>query len=119
MRGGNRESPFHAHAVRNFPHGEGSGAALALALDHIAFEALDTLFITFYDFIIDRYIVASFEGRIGRFGGQLLVYECYGRIHNLKFKDGKGRVFALPGKEKSGELGVFPGFFASGLIGRR
>src|SRR5882762_6772798 len=47
------EGPFHAYSVGDLPDGKGSRMARTLALDHISLEALDTLFITFQDLIID------------------------------------------------------------------
>jgi len=99
MRRGNRESPFHAHTVRNLTDGKSGGMSFALAFDHIAFEALDPFFITFLDFIIDGNIVSCFKPWKGIISGKLLMYKCYCRIHNLKFKDGKGRAFSYYLKE--------------------
>jgi hypothetical protein len=101
----NGESPFHTYAIGDFPDGEGCRGAFSLALDHITLEALDPLFVPFHDLIVDSNIVASLKAREGAFGGQLLMYKCYSRIHNLKFKDGKGRAFHLSGKEFSREIG--------------
>jgi hypothetical protein len=101
MRGRNREGPLHTHAVRHLADGESSRLAFALALDHIAFEALDPLFVTFYNFIVNGHIVSGFEAGHGSFARQLLVYECYSGVHNLNFKDGKGRAFPPIAKEKS------------------
>ena len=47
--------------------------ALYLAFDHIAFKALDTLFGTFNDLIIDGDVITSLECRKRWFLGQLLM----------------------------------------------
>ena len=64
--------------------------AISLAFDHVPLEALDTLLVTFNDLIVHGNIVTSFELGELPFCCKLLVYKgnC---VHNLKFKDGKGR----------------------------
>ena len=57
---------------------------LALALDNVAAEALDTLFVTFNDLIVNGNIVTGFKSREFSFGGQLLVNKCYS-VHDDRF----------------------------------
>lgn len=62
----------------------------ALALDHISLEALDTLFVTFQDLIIDSDVITGFEFREIDLPCQLFMYKCYCSVHNFIFlKDGK------------------------------
>ena len=73
----------------------------ALTLDHIAFKALDPLFISFLDLIINGNIITSFEAGECIITGQLFVYKGYSRIHNINFKDGEGITFTYYRKENS------------------
>jgi hypothetical protein len=79
-----RESSFNSHSVRYFTHCECCSSSLALALDHIAFKALDTLLITFNDLVVDGNIVACLEFWRLFLRGQLLVYKSYCGIHIRK-----------------------------------
>ena len=85
-----REDPFHTHAIRDLTDSKAGGCAAALLLDHIAFERLDPFLVTFNDLIVHGNIITSFELGKLPFCCKLLVYKgnC---VHNLKFKDGKGR----------------------------
>lgn len=78
------EGPFHAYAVRYFTNGESSGSTLALTLDHVTFKALDTLFVTLDDLIVDSDIVARLERRNLLLFRQLLMYKGYRSIHDFK-----------------------------------
>jgi hypothetical protein len=69
------ESPFYTYAVGDLTDGKGCRMALALALDHIAFEALDTLLVTFYNFILNRDIITGLEVGELFLSRQLLVYK--------------------------------------------
>jgi hypothetical protein len=79
------EGPFYTHAVGDLPDRESSGVASSLALDHISLEALDTLLVTFNNFIIDSDIITGFELRELYFSCQLLVYKSYSSVHNFIF----------------------------------
>ena len=62
--------------------------ASALALDHIAFERLDSLLISFDNLIVHSDIITRLEfGKI-LLAGQLLMYICYG-VHNCNFRTAK------------------------------
>jgi hypothetical protein len=84
VRGVHREGPFNADTVRYFTYRESSGGTLALAFNNVTFEALDTLFVTLDDLIVNGDIVASFERRNFFPGGQLLMYKGYRSVHDLK-----------------------------------
>ncbi len=101
MRRRYRESPLNTNTIRNLSYGKSSGMAIALTLDHIAFKALDPLFISFLDLIVNGNIVAGFEARECIITGKLLVYKGYSRIHNINFKDGEGITFTYYRKENS------------------
>jgi len=79
------ESPFYAHAIGDLPYGEGSRVACTLTFDNISLEALDTLLITFNNFIVDGDVVTGFELRELSFSCQLLVYKSYSSVHNSNF----------------------------------
>ena len=79
------KGPFHAYAVGYLPNGEGSRMACTLALDHVAFESLDTLFVPFQDLIIDGDIITGFKLRKFDLSGQLFVYKCYSGVHDSNF----------------------------------
>src|SRR5689334_6296966 len=55
------ENPFYTDTVRDLTHGESSSIAFTLSFDHISTEGLDSLFITFNNFIIDGDVVTGFE----------------------------------------------------------
>lgn len=83
IRGKNREEAFYTNSVGNLPDGERGSETATLALDNVAFKALDTFFITFDDFIVNGNVVPGFKFRelLGR--GQLLVDKSYG-VHDSK-----------------------------------
>lgn len=79
------EETLNTYTIRNFPNGESGGGAIALELDHVAAEALDTFFSALYNFVVDSYIIACFERRQFFFGGQLVVYKLNCCVHNFIF----------------------------------
>ena len=79
------EGPFHTHAIGDLPDRESRGMAGALAFDHISLESLDTLLVTFNNFIVDSDIITGFELRELSFSCQLLVYKSYSSVHNSNF----------------------------------
>ena len=79
------EGPFHTDAIGDLPHSESGCVACTLTLDHISLEALDTLLITFNNFIVDSDIITGFELRELSFSCQLLVYKSYSSVHNSNF----------------------------------
>src|ERR1700733_7052495 len=62
IRRGKRESSLHSHAVRYFPYGKALCKASALPFNHISTKTLDTFFATFYDLIINGYVITRFKG---------------------------------------------------------
>lgn len=79
------EGPFYADAVGDLTDSERGGLASSLTLDHVAFEALDTLLVSFDDLIVDGDVVTGFELRKLSFSRQLLVYKSYSSVHNNSF----------------------------------
>jgi hypothetical protein len=79
------EGPFHAYAIGDLTHGESGCLPRTLALDHITFETLDTLLVSFDDLIVDGDIITGFELRKLSFSRQLLVYKSYSSVHNFNF----------------------------------
>ena len=75
---------FNAHTVAYFAYSKGGCRAGALALDHIALKALDTLFSTLNDLIINCYVIACFKCGELRYCCELLVYKCY-CVHDFLF----------------------------------
>lgn len=75
MRAYHWEGTLHAYAIAYFANGEAGGGTIALTLDHIAFEALDTGLVTFNYFIVNGDVITCFELRKFPGGSQLLVYE--------------------------------------------
>jgi hypothetical protein len=115
IRGEKGESPFYTYAIGDLPYGKGRSMPFALALEDVAFKALDTLLVAFNDLIVDGDIITGFELRKLFFSRQLLVYKSYSSVHNFKFcdaervffKDGKGSN--IPGKIKT----FFPAYLAT------
>ena len=60
-RGRDREYALHAHAIGNLTNSKGLGGSASATLQHNALEVLDTFFVTFFDFIVNRDGVASLE----------------------------------------------------------
>ena len=79
------KGPFDTYAVGYFPHSKGGRIAGSLTLDHVAFEALDTLLVSFDDLIVDGDIVTGLELRKFSFSRQLLMYKSYSSVHNNFF----------------------------------
>lgn len=75
-----REQAFNANAIRHLTDREGSRIAMALDLDHIPFEGLDTFFISFHDLVIHRDVITRLEAWMLLLAGQLFVYKLNG-IH--------------------------------------
>lgn len=78
------KSPLHADPVGYFTNRKGSRMAISLAFDHIAPEALDTLFSTFNDLIVNSDIITGLELRKLFFSCQLLVYKLNCRVHDYQ-----------------------------------
>ena len=76
---------FHTHTIGNLTHGEGGCMPFSLTLNDFAFEALDTLLVSFQDLIVHRDIVTGLELRKLSFSRQLLVHKSYSSVHNLNF----------------------------------
>ncbi len=58
-----RENSLNAYTVRNFAHGKGFSNSGIAALDNVALEQLDTLFISFFNLVVNSYSVTGFEFR--------------------------------------------------------
>ena len=86
-----RECTLNPYVVAHFAHGEGLRVVLTLTLDNHAFEGLDTLFVTFLDFVIHSNAIAGFEGWHLLSGSKLFVYELYGLLHLGSILDGKSK----------------------------
>jgi len=71
-----RKQTLHTNTVAYFTYCKRGGSAGALALDHIAFKALDTLFITFNNFIINSDVVTSFKLGVLPYRGKLFVHKA-------------------------------------------
>lgn len=72
-----REKTLNTNAITHFTNCESGCGTGSLALDHITFKALDTLFATFNDPVVNSDIITCFELRMGGFIGQLFVNKCY------------------------------------------
>ena len=86
-----REDPFNTDTIRNFPYGEGFCSTFTFYLDNITSEVLETLFVSFYDFIAHDDVVARLEIRKVRFAGDFVVYKL-DHVHirgNLKKRAAK------------------------------
>src|SRR5258707_9843235 len=83
--GEQREGSFHANPVGDLTYSERSRMAGTLAFDHIAFEALDTLFVPFDDLIVDGDVISGLELRKLSFSRHLLVYKSYSSLHKNFF----------------------------------
>ena len=57
------EGPFHTYSIGDLPHRERGRMAVALTLDHVSLEALDTFLVAFNDLIIDSDIITGFKLR--------------------------------------------------------
>lgn len=80
--GGDRECSFHAYAVRHFTYRESGRETLSLSLDDIPFEALDALFVSLDNLVIDGHIVTCLKRRKCAFRAKLFVYVCDRGIHD-------------------------------------
>lgn len=85
------EQTLHTYAIGNFTYGEGGSSTIALYFNYIAFEGLDTLLVTFNDFIVNGDIVTGFEFGVFLFTSELLVHKLDSGLHNFNFKDGKDK----------------------------
>ena len=79
------EGPLYTYAVGDLTHGKSGRVPRTLTFDHITFETLDTLLVSFDDLIIDGDIVTGFELRKVSFSRQLFVYKSYSSLHNKNF----------------------------------
>ncbi len=61
---GDGEYTFHTHSVGDLTDGECLGGTFAATLYHDAFEALETFFVTFDDFVSNGDRVTAFEGGV-------------------------------------------------------
>src|SRR5690606_19239859 len=80
------EYPFNAYSIRDLANSKAGCSTLALLLDHISFERLDTFLVSFYNLVVHGDIVTCPELRELFFTGQLLVYVCNG-VHKPVFKE--------------------------------
>ena len=71
------EYTLHTYTVRDLTNGERGGGTIALRLDHIALERLDTLLGSFNDLVVDGNVITGFESRIVLGAGELLVDILY------------------------------------------
>jgi len=85
IRRQDREQTLNAHAIRDLAYGKRGGSPIALHLDHIPTEALDTLFATLYDLIVNGHIITCLERRMAFLRGQLVVYKLNCCVHNFNF----------------------------------
>lgn len=85
------EQTLHTYAIGNFPYGESGGSTYTLYFNHVAFEGLDTLLVTFNDFIVNGDVVTGFEFGVFLFTSELLVHKLDSGLHNFNFKECKDR----------------------------
>ena len=78
-----REDTLYAYAIGNFANGESFFHPAVSALNYIALKLLNTLFVSFFDFIVNRNAVTGFE--IRNIVAQILARDGFNnRIHVLK-----------------------------------
>ncbi len=75
-RAGEGEYTFYAYAVSNLTDSKGFGTSASAALQDNALEVLDTLFVSFTDFVVDSNCVACFE-----LGEILTFHEIFDVLH--------------------------------------
>src|ERR1700754_4875092 len=85
IRGEQRESSFYAYSIGDFTYSESGCLSFALTLEHVSFEALNTLLVPFNDLIIDSDIITGSKIWKIFFPRQLLVYKSYSSVHNFYF----------------------------------
>src|SRR6188768_1218234 len=59
-----REQALNTNPIADLAYSKGSCSSIALAFDHITLKALDTLFITFNNSIVNSHIITSFKSGI-------------------------------------------------------
>ena len=79
------EGPLYTYTVGDLPYSKGGCLARTLTFDHITFETLDTLLVSFDDLIIDGDVVTGFELRKVSLSRHLFVYKGYSSLHNKNF----------------------------------
>ena len=60
-RTGDGENTLHADAIRDLADSKGLGSSTSAALQHNALEVLDSLFVTFFNLVMDGDGIASLE----------------------------------------------------------
>jgi hypothetical protein len=79
------KNTLNTNAIRNFTYGEGFGRSRTFDLNYITTEGLDTLLVTFNDFIIHNDVVSCSESRHLPSWGQLFMHKL-DSIHGAKFE---------------------------------
>ena len=79
-RAGDGEDTLHTHAVGDLADSKGLGSSASAALQDNALEVLDSLFVTFFNLVMDGDGVASFEL------GELLAFDkVLDKLHQFIF----------------------------------
>jgi|GEM_PF-5562685 len=88
-----RKQTLNTYPIRDLSNSECLRGTASLTFDHITLKRLDTLFISFNDFIVNGNVIASFEFWEFFFTGHLLVNKSYG-IH-FYFDFGSAKVTGI------------------------
>lgn len=85
------EQTLHTYAIGDFTYSESGSSTYTLYFNYIAFEGLDTLLVTFNDFIVNGDVVTGFEFGVFLFTSELLVHKLDSGLHNFNFKECKDK----------------------------
>ena len=83
-RAGDGEDALHTHAVGDLADSKGLGSSASAALQDNALEVLDSLFVSFFDLVVNRDGIASLE-----FGELLALDQILYKLHYFSFSHDK------------------------------
>ena len=83
-RAGKGEDTLHSYAVRDLADSKGLSSSASAALQDNALEVLDSLFVTFFNFLMDSDGIASLE-----LGELLALDKVLDKLHYFIFSHGK------------------------------